>query len=44
MNGVVLSGSKTHLFEYVRALRHRRNNLETGTGYLMRNLPKDSGE
>ena len=44
MNGVVLSGSKTHLLKYVRLLRHRRHIPDTGKRYLMRNLPKDSGE
>ena len=44
MNSVVLSGSKPHLLEHIRLLRHQRHNVETGASYPMRNLPKDSGE
>ena len=44
MNGVVRSGSKSRLLEYVRLLRHHCCTLGTGRRYPMRNLPKDSGE
>ena len=42
MNGVVLSGSKTHLLQYVRSLWHSRSHI--GTMYQMRDLAQDSGE
>ena len=39
MNGVVISGTKTHLLEYVRSLSHFRR-----FDYRMRDLSRDSGE
>ena len=42
MNGVVLSGSRTHLLEYVRSLRLIRV-WDTGAKYGMQDLPQDSG-
>jgi len=43
INGVVRSGSNTHLLGYVRSLRHYPRTPDIG-GYPMRNFPKDSGE
>ena len=43
MSAVVLSGSETHLLEYIRLLRHCRI-LDMGSVYSMQNLLKDSGE
>ena len=42
MNGVVHSGSKVHLLEYVRSLSHPRGNYEIK--HRMGDLPRDSGE
>ena len=39
MKGVILSGSKAHLLEYVRSLRHSH-----GRDHRMRDLPRDSGK
>ena len=43
MDGVVHSGSKTHLIGYARSLQIFRGEL-FGTKYRMRDLPQDSGE
>lgn len=43
MDGVVLSGSKTHLLGYVRSLEHSLT-PNTKNMYQMRDLQKDSGE
>ena len=42
MDGVVLSGSKAHLLEYVRSLRHGRS-LGVGIKYRIRDLAQDAG-
>ena len=42
MNGVVLSGSRAHLLEYVRSLDHNRG--RGGAEYPMQDLSQDSGE
>lgn len=44
MDGVVLSGSKTHLLPYVRSFVHFDRLNGGDDSYPMRNLKKDSGE